>query len=175
MMAIYMTYVLETSRLALREIVLSDLDFLAEVLGNPQVMEYWSKCYSRKESHQWLLKQQIRYRQDGYGFWLVLEKEKLQPVGQVGLMKIKIEEQEEIALGYIIHAPFWKKGFAFEASQACIDYAFSNLEAMRVIALIRAENVPSRNMAKKLGMKPDGEMIYAGYKHIIFETVKEKN
>ena len=170
-----MTYILETPRLALREIVLGDLDFMAEMLGNPQVMEYWPKCYSRQESHQWLLKQQIRYRQDGYGYWLVLEKEKLQPVGQVGLMKMKIEEQEEIALGYIIHPQFWKEGFAFEASKACIDYAFSDLDAKRVIALIRPENIPSQKVAEKLGMKHSGEVVYAGYRHLIFEIVKVKN
>ncbi len=164
-----MTHILETSRLILREMVLSDLDFIAEMLGDSEVMEYWPKCYSRQESHQWLLKQRDRYRKDGYGYWLVLEKDALQPVGQVGLLKMEIEEREEIALGYIIHHPFWKKGFAFEASKACIEYAFLNLNAKRVIALIRPENLPSQRVAEKLGMKPNGEIVYVGFEHLIFE------
>jgi RimJ/RimL family protein N-acetyltransferase len=102
-----------------------------------------------------------------------LEKETEQPVGQVGLMRMEIEGREEIALGYIIHNPFWRKGYAFEASEACIDYAFKELNAERVISLIRPENEPSIKVAQKLKMKPVDIKEFAGFKHLIYVIQKE--
>ena len=163
-----MNVLIETARLNLRNIELTDLDFMADLLGNPQVMRYWPKCYSREEAQQWIAKQQDRYRRDGFGYWLAMEKKTDRPIGQAGLMKFRIEGKREIGLGYIIHRPFWEKGFATEAASACIQYAFNELNEPRVIALIRQENEPSKNVAQKLLMMPEGLTDYAGYKHLIF-------
>jgi ribosomal-protein-alanine N-acetyltransferase len=167
-----MKQILETSRLILREMEPIDLDFIAEMLGNAEVMRYWPKCYSREEAKEWLLRQLERYLKDGYGYWLVLEKETNRPVGQVGLLSMKIDGREEIGLGYIIHHPFWKKGFATEAASACIQYAFQKLNKSRVIALIRPENESSQKVAQKLLMLPIGFTEYAGFNHLIFAIEK---
>jgi ribosomal-protein-alanine N-acetyltransferase len=142
------------------------------MLGNAEVMRYWPKCYSREEAKEWLLRQLERYLKDGYGYWLVLKKETKQPVGQVGLLSMKIDGREEIGLGYIIHHPFWKKGFATEAASACIQYAFQKLNKSRVIALIRPENESSQKVAQKLLMLPIGFTEYAGFNHLIFAIEK---
>lgn len=167
-----MKQILETSRLILREMEPSDLGFIADLLGNAEVMRYWPKCYSREESKEWLLKQLERYLKDGYGYWLVLEKETNQPVGQAGLLSMKIDSRKEIGLGYIIHHQFWKKGFATEAASACIQYAFQKLNKSRVIALIRPENELSQKVAHKLLMLPVGFTEYAGFNHLIFAIEK---
>lgn len=168
-----MKQILETARLALREMEMSDLDFIADLLGNSQVMEFWPKPYTKEEARQWLIKQQARYRKDGFGYWLVLEKKMNQPIGQTGLLKMTIEERPEIALGYIFHYSFWNKGYAGEAASACVEYAFQKLRVSRVIALIRPENVASKKVAEKLRMMPAGITEYAGLKHLIY--VIEKN
>ncbi len=49
-----MRFVLETDRLALREMSLDDLDFVATMLADPQVMRFYPKCYSREESAGWI-------------------------------------------------------------------------------------------------------------------------
>ena len=163
-----MKKILDTSRLLLRELDSGDLDFIADLLGNPQVMEYWPKTYSRSEAEQWLIKQQARYREDGFGYWLVLEKQTQQPIGQAGLLKMAIEDKPEIGLGYIFHRAFWKKGYAREAASACIDYAFENLNEARVVALIRPDNEASKRVAEKLNMMPAGLTNYAGFHHLIY-------
>jgi RimJ/RimL family protein N-acetyltransferase len=48
------SHILETSRLKLREIESADLDFIAGMLGNPKVMKYWPKIYSREEAENWI-------------------------------------------------------------------------------------------------------------------------
>jgi ribosomal-protein-alanine N-acetyltransferase len=168
-----MKQILETARLKLREIELTDFDFIADLLGNSEVMRYWPKWFSREEAQQWIAKQRDRYDKDGFGYWLAIEKKTEKPVGQAGLMKFKIDGSREIGLGYIIHRPFWQKGFATEAASACIQYAFQKLDEPRVIALIRPENESSKNVAQKLLMMPEGITDYAGFKHLIFAIEKQ--
>ena len=78
--------VLETPRLLLRELGVEDLDFIAELLGDPLVMRYWPRPYTREEAAEWIRRQQQRYARDGHGYWLAVEKASGQPVGQVGLL-----------------------------------------------------------------------------------------
>jgi len=160
--------VLETTRLALREMVLADLDFVASMLAHPEVMRYWPRCYTRDEAEAWVRRQRERYRCHGHGYWLALDKATGQPVGQAGLLMSEVEGRQEAALGYIIHQPFWRRGFATEAAAACRDYAFERAGKERVIALVRPENVPSQGVALKIGMRPEGSAQYEGFLHLIF-------
>ncbi len=166
--------VLETSRLVLREMSLNDLDFVASMLAHPEVMRFWPRCYSREEAEEWVRQQQDRYARHGHGYWLALEKATVQPVGQAGLLTLEVDGVEEVSLGYIVHRPFWRKGFATEAGAACLDYAFETFGEPRVIAPIRPENTPSQGVALKLGMEPEKRTTYrAGFEHLIFSISRD--
>ena len=166
-----MKSVLETQRLVLREISLADLDFVAAMLAHPEVMRYWPKCYDRQEAADWVKRQQQRYTDHGVGYWLALDKASGQPVGQAGLLVLQVDGAEEIGLGYITHRPFWRMGFASEAAAASRDHAFNALCRSRVIALVRPENMPSRGVMQKLGMKLEKSIHYADYEHLVFVTL----
>jgi ribosomal-protein-alanine N-acetyltransferase len=165
--------ILETSRLSFREIEPADLDFIAEMLGNAEVMRFWPKCYSREEALEWIRRQQERYLEDGFGYWILTEKRTGKPVGQAGLMSFEIDGKREIGLGYIIHRPYWQKGFATEAASACIQLAFRRFNEPRVIALIRPKNEQSQKVAQKLLMIPEGLTDYAGFEHLIFSIERK--
>ena len=66
--------ILETPRLILREMSLDDLDFVATMLADSEVMRYYPKCYSREEAQTWVQRQIKRYTRHGHGLWLVLDK-----------------------------------------------------------------------------------------------------
>ena len=129
----------------------ADLDFVAAMLGDPEVMRFYPKCYSRR-GRRLDRCQRRRYARHGHGLWLALEKATGQPVGQIGLLIQTVGGVEEKEVGYLIHRPFWRRGFATEAAQACLDHAFTALARRRVIALVRPENTPSLGVARKLGM-----------------------
>lgn len=160
--------ILVTSRLALREMCASDLDFVAAMLADPEVMRFYPKCYSRDEAEAWLKRQVERYARHGHGLWLVLDKSTGDPVGQVGLTLQEVDGVDEPEVGYLIHRPFWRRGFATEAAIATRDYAFNTLRKPRVISLVRPENVPSQGVAMKMRMSVEKSTLHAGLVHFVF-------
>lgn len=134
-------------------------------------MQFYPKCYSREEAAAWIERQTRRYARHGHGLWLVEDKAAGQPIGQVGLLIQNIHGVEEKEVAYLIHRPFWRRGFATEAARACRDYAFDVLGRERVIALIRPENVPSQGVARKLGLLPEPDRVrHSGFEHIVFSV-----
>lgn len=163
-----MRVILETSRLVLREMSRDDLPFITAMLTDEKVMAYWPRPYSPEECATWIERQMARYRDDRCGYWMATRKADGVPIGQVGLMKTEIDGHSRTALGYIIHFPFWRNGYAREASAACIAYAFEKLAKRRVVALVRPENGPSVAVARGLGMRPGRTVEYAGLAHVVF-------
>ncbi len=169
-----MKHVLDTRRLILAEMSLDDLDFVAAMLADPEVMRYYPKCHSREEAKTWVERQMNRYAQHGHGLWLVSEKAKGQRVGQVGLVMQNVRGVDEMEVGYLIDRPFWRRAFATEAALACRDYAFDVLGRQRVISLIRPENVPSQGVARKLGMQPGLDRVqHRGFEHFVFSVSRD--
>ena len=162
--------VLTTPRLALRELSMGDLDFAATMLGDPDVMRFWPSPKSRREAEEWIRRQHERYARDGHGYWLAVSRQPEEPIGQAGLIMTEIDGVSEPALGYIMHRPFWRNGFAAEAGAACLEYAFETCGYRRVLCLVRPENIASLRVALKLGMKPERHTTYAGFGHLVFSA-----
>jgi RimJ/RimL family protein N-acetyltransferase len=79
----------------------------------------------------------------------------------------------ETGVGYIIHRPFWRQGYATEAASACRDYAFGKLGKKRIVVLVRPENTVSQIIARKIGTRPEGETMLAGFVHTVFAAARE--
>jgi ribosomal-protein-alanine N-acetyltransferase len=169
-----MKQILETPRLTLRELVPEDIDFMAEMLADAEVMRYYPKRLTRDLAAEWIERQIARYQADGHGLWLAIERETGRPVGQVGLVRQTINGAEECEVGYLIHQPFWRHGFATEGAQACRDYAFTVLRKPRVISLVRPDNAASQGVARNLGMEVVGRAPHGGAEHMVFAVHNPK-
>ena len=67
-----MRWILETARLKLRELVPADLDFMAEMLADADLMRYYPRRLTGDLSADWIARQRERYAADGYGLWLAI-------------------------------------------------------------------------------------------------------
>ena len=163
-MAVY----LETPRTFMREILGNDLEFLLGMMSDPEVMRYYPHPYTEKEVRAFINRMRTRYREDGCGLWLLVDRERGEPLGRVGLLRQTVNGVDEFEIGYMVHRPFWRRGLASEAALAVRDYAFSEKKLPRVISLVRPENVPSQGVARKLGMEVVGRTESAGFEHHVY-------
>jgi [ribosomal protein S5]-alanine N-acetyltransferase len=163
-----MRTVLETARLQLREMGPDDIDFIAEMLANAEVTRYYERRFTRADAQAWLERQLGRYRDDGHGLWLVRERETGCAVGQVGLAMQEVEGTRRPEIGWLLHRPYWGKGYATEAGIATRDAAFTRWGYPQVISLIRPVNEPSRRVAERLGMQPGSRVPFHGFEHILY-------
>ncbi|MCI8361388.1 MAG: GNAT family N-acetyltransferase [Clostridiales bacterium] len=79
---------------------------------------------------------------------------------------------EELEIGYLMKRKFWRQGYATEAAAGCRDHAFETLCAPRVASIIRDNNLASRLVAERVGLKPDYRIIKHYYgmdmPHIVY-------
>ena len=161
---------LATERLDLVEMGASDLDFVAGMLADPEVMRHYPALLSREESLAWIERQRARYARDGHGLWLARERSSGEPVGQAGLVLQTVgpEAAAEREIGYLLARPYWRRGYATEAALAVKRWAFETLELRRVVSLIRPGNLPSQAVARRIGMAPEREVVFHERPHIVF-------
>src|SRR5262249_31445154 len=149
---------LTTARLELRPITADDLDDLAALYADPDVMRFIGSGLprSREEAVGRLQAQLDHWRRHGFGFFLM--RRGGEPgasatggfVGRCGLQYLG--DTGAVELGYTLARPFWGQGYATEASRACVSYAFGVLGLPRVVAIARPANAASRRVMAKLGM-----------------------
>lgn len=143
----------ETERLIIREYSMSDINDLSTIQSNSMTMNFWPTPFTLQQTENWILDNIERYNKLGFGRWAIILKDNNILIGDCGIMVKDIDGQDENDLGYIIHYPYWQKGFAFEAANACKEYAFTKLGLNRLCANMPYNHDASRRVAEKIGMK----------------------
>jgi len=165
--------ILETPRLILREMVPQDIDFIATMMAHPEVNHFYERRFTREESEIWLERQIERYRRDGTGLWLVVDRQTKEPVGQVGLAMQEVEGERLPEIGWLLHRPYWGHGYATEAGAAVRDTAFAEWGHPLLISLIRPVNHASQRVAIRLGMTDRRRVHFHGFEHCVFEIARQ--
>lgn len=165
--------ILETERLILRKKVVEDAPFFFELNSNYNVVKYTGDdSFLNLEEAENIVRYVInQYKENGYGRWLVIEKETNNPIGWCGL-KFHTDTKET-DIGYRFLESAWGKGYATESAKACIDYGFKVLKLNRIYGQAMKENVNSINVLKKLGMTYLREDLCEGHDSYVYELKKE--
>jgi ribosomal-protein-alanine N-acetyltransferase len=142
---------LETERLILRPLDENDIEAVYEMRSDADVMRFIREPQSLDETENWIRLVSSLWEKDKLGFCAVIEKETLRFSGWCGIWHLK--ESGELEVGYAIAKDFWNKGFATEAAEKFIEYAFETLNPEKVVAVAEPENLASRRVMEKLGMK----------------------
>ena len=160
--------VIETERLLLRRLVLSDHVALDTLLGNQEVMKSSDDGLLNTEQVGAWLEGHIQGYENNTGIEILAIEDKFTSefIGYCGLTEYPdIDGVHEIEVGYRLIRKFWGCGYATEAASAIRDYTFSELKLPRLVALIEPVNKRSICVARKLGMTLEKEVLMEGYDH----------
>jgi RimJ/RimL family protein N-acetyltransferase len=91
----------------------------------------------------------------GYGQWAVVERESGQLIGRAGL--INPDGWPGVEVGYLLGKAWWRRGYATEAAQAALDWAFRERDFDRILSLIDPANAASMRVAERIGERRQGE------------------
>ncbi len=165
--------VIETERLVLRRLTLNDTDAIFSVIGDPVAMQYYPQSFTRDDAVKWVERNLRRYHENGYGIFAVVLRGSGEVLGDCGLAQQFVEGLPQLEVGYHLRRCHWGHGYATEAARACMDYAFRNLAAEKVISLIRPENLPSRRVAERNGMQVERQVTFEGLPHLMYAMMRE--
>ncbi len=146
--------ILETERLQMREMNLSDLDALASILQDEKVMYAYNGAFDDDETLAWMQKQRQRYADYGFGLWGLFLRDTGEMIGQCGITMQEYKSSQVPEIGYLLAHRHWHKGYATEAATACREFGFDTLHFNELYSIIRDTNVASRNVALRNGMRP---------------------
>ena len=147
-----MKKILETKRLFLREMTMSDLDALFAVLGDKEIMQHYPYSFDEERVRSWIERNMKRYTDDGFGLWAVCRKDTGEMIGDCGLTLQNIDGQMLPEIGYHIRKDQQRKGYAKEAAMAVRDWAFGNTEYPALYSYCKYTNVGSFKTAESIGM-----------------------
>ena len=165
--------VIETQRLLLREMSMDDFPPLFAILSDPETMRFYPAPFDEDKVSGWIRWNLRSYRENGYGLYAMLLKPSEEVIGDCGFSKQKVDDRDEIEIGYHVRRDLWRRGFATEAARACVRYGFDSLSALRLISLIRPINLPSRRVAEKAGMTLQKEVVWRDLVHCVYAISRE--
>ena len=150
--------ILRTERLVLRGWKDSDAEPFAALNADPEVMEHFPSTHGPGRSSELMDGAQRQIDRAGYGFWAVEITASGRFAGFVGISDVTdaaLPFAPAVEIGWRLAREFWGQSIAFEAAQACLDFAFDRLGLEQVVAYTTRENVRSRALMKRLGMRRD--------------------
>ena len=147
---------LRTSRLILREFQPADAQGFYELNADPEVIRYTGDPpFGSVEEARTFIEEYDAYAKHGIGRWAVIEVETGDFIGFCGLKK---HDDGEVDLGYRLRRDRWGKGYATEAAQRSIEYAFEDLKLESLIGRVAKENYPSIRVLEKLGFALEADV-----------------
>ncbi len=149
--------VLNTQRLTLRPISLSDVDDVFEYAKNPIVGPNagWKPHLSIGETEAFI-KFAIKKREFGQpGIYAIIYQENQKMIGTIEIHSYK---QYKAEIGFVLNPEYWGKGLIVEAAKAVIIYGFEILQLKRLQYGYFLFNHRSKRVCEKLGFTKEGTL-----------------
>lgn len=165
---------IETKRLIIKPYCMEDIDDLYKVYSDEKVMAYIPEGVMSYEGVKDLIKWMVEFCYEKntpeniikFGA-SVVDKEKKKVVGWCGLGSLDCKP-EDVEIFYGLSSEYWGQGLGTEAAMAMLHYGIDIIGLKRVIAVVKPDNIASKKVIEKLGMKFKGNLKindpdYSGY------------
>lgn len=163
---------IETARLRLRMFRPEDLNHLAALFADPDVMRYVAdgKPAGRWEAEKALKGIIQHWHRHGFGRWAVEDKAAQAFIGFGGLRSL-------FGLPEVVYhfaKSHWGKGFATELARASLKYGFETHRFDRIVAIAKPENTASIHVMKKVGMRFEKQTSYYDIAVVQYAIAREE-
>mgnify|MGYP001060564406 CR=1 FL=1 len=147
-------YLFTSKRLGFRNWVDDDIPKMTKISANPKVMRFFPSVASPVQTQKFVLKMQHLCNDKKFCYFAVDRLEDATFIGFIGLC-----EQSYVApftpcidIGWRLDESFWGNGYATEGAEACLKYAFNQLNIPKIYAIASEINRPSIRVMEKIGM-----------------------
>ena len=139
---------------------------------NPFIRKYlWDDQLITEEQVADILQTNSKhFKDDQYGLWKLYKAENSQLIGYAGLWHFFEEAQPQLL--YALLEEHTKQGFASEAAQRVVQYAFDKLRLKELTASMDEANKASQKVAQRIGMQQEKQGVFDGKPTIFFKLKK---
>jgi RimJ/RimL family protein N-acetyltransferase len=149
--------VIDTARLILRGWYEGDRGPLHAIASDPKVMRYLGPIPSRAESDAGIDRQNALIASCGHGFWAVERRVDGVLLGFCGIKPgpAGTPLANGMEIGWRLAHAHWGHGYAREAAQVSLDWAWAHLGVAEIAAMTVRANTASWGLMERLGMVRD--------------------
>ncbi|HVR90029.1 MAG TPA: GNAT family N-acetyltransferase [Novosphingobium sp.] len=147
------TATVTTERLRMRPWEERDIAPFYAICSDPLVMATLGPLMDLAETAALVARCQALQAEHGHCFWALKRSEDERLIGWCGVIRGTAGPVDGKAeLGWRLASDCWGQGYAIEAAQACVAWAFANLPDDALWAITAVDNTRSRAVMGKLGM-----------------------
>ena len=166
---------LKTERLILRSFREEDVDRMARLFANADFMHFSLGVFTERKQTIAFIEKVMGWDRAGIpSQYAVMPRGEVAIIGYCGFFHHPEHGIEDVEIGYRLDPDYWNRGLITEAARAVRDHGFRDRKLSRVISLVRPENVPSRRVAEKNGMKAEKEITFRGFPTLVYAITRER-
>jgi ribosomal-protein-alanine N-acetyltransferase len=157
---------LETQRLKLRRLKITDVNEILALRSNPEIMKYIPRplIKTEEEALEFINTMDTNIDTNKVMNWAITTKKNDKLIGMIGFYRMKPEDYRS-EVGYILATEFHGQGVITEALKQVIQFGFEVLKLNSIEAVIDPENGGSEKVLLKNNFVKEGHF----KDHIFFE------
>lgn len=158
--------------LEIRPVTPEDVEALLEFLGDPQVARWLRPAgqegpFTRAECEATVARKVAHWTAHGFGASLGFWDGRC--VGWSILQHCKAGGRSEVEIGWAVVSDMWRRGIATELGRHALASA-RDVGFERAVAFTLPDNVASRGVMEKLGLRYERDITHAGRPHVLYAT-----
>jgi RimJ/RimL family protein N-acetyltransferase len=158
--------------LEIRPVTSDDTDALQEILSDPDVAGWLRGAgeegpFSRAECEAIVVQKLAHWTAHGFGMSLAFCGQRC--VGRSIVQHNQVAGRSEVEIGWAVARDMWGRGIATELGRHALTSA-TDAGFKRVVAFTRPDNVASRRVMEKLGLRYERDFEHAGLPHVLYVT-----
>ena len=177
-----------TEHLRLTPFAADDIDLALEMWTDPEVVKYVCDVMTEEEIRQEMPNSIKRGGNGGIGLWCVSDRRAGEKLGDSYLLPMPIDNDDtdfslvvmgqmpdaEIEIGFFLKRSAWGRGYATEVCKRLLQFAFQEVSLNEVVASVDGDNVASKKVLEKSGLRDRGRTRCYGKDSPIYRITRDE-